>query len=84
LPKTHTYEQVAERLLSEVKLQPGGSGKIRIFDISSSGRSQREYTSSEMIGNLIDPAELFAEVIQAVSADDLALTRFARKYQSRS
>jgi len=37
-----------------------------------------------MIGNLIDPAELFAEVIQAVSADDLALTRFARKYQSRS
>ncbi len=62
LPKTHTYEQVAERLLSDVKLQPGGSGKIRIFDISSSGRSQREYTSSEMIGNLTDPAELFAEV----------------------
>ncbi|CAD6570825.1 MAG: hypothetical protein TREMPRED_006048 [Tremellales sp. Tagirdzhanova-0007] len=63
LPKTHTYEQVAERLLPEVKLQPGGSGKLRIFDISSSGRSQREYTSSEMIGNLTDPAELFAEEI---------------------
>ena len=58
----HTYELVAERLLSEMKLQPGGSGKIRIFDISQSGRSQREYTSSEMIGNLTDPAELFAEV----------------------
>lgn len=46
-----------------VKLEPNGSGKIRIFDVSPSGRSQREHTGSEMIGNLPESAELFAEEI---------------------
>ena len=63
LPKTSTFSDVGEQLLKVVKLQPGGSGRIRIFDASSSGRSQREYTSSEMIGNLPEPAELYAEEI---------------------
>ncbi|ORY24392.1 ubiquitin carboxyl-terminal hydrolase 5 [Naematelia encephala] len=63
LPKTSTFSDVAENLAKTVKMQPGGSGRIRIFDVSPSGRSQREYTSSEMIGNLTDPAELYAEEI---------------------
>ena len=83
LPKTFTYEQVAERLLSEVKLQPGGSGRIRIFDISSSGRSQREYTSSEMIGNLTDPAELYAEV-GYYTCDDCLAHVFVRKFLQKN
>jgi ubiquitin carboxyl-terminal hydrolase 7 len=62
LPKTSTFNDVSENLSKIVKMPPGGSGRIRIFDISSSGRSQREYTGSEMIGNLQEPAELFAEV----------------------
>lgn len=62
LPKTSTFNDVAEHLAKTVKMPPGGSGRIRIFDISSSGRQQREYTGAEMIGNLTDPAELYAEV----------------------
>lgn len=65
LPKTSTFSDVAEHLSRAVKLVPGGTGKIRIFDISQNGRSQREYTSAEMIGHLPDPAELFAEEIPA-------------------
>jgi len=63
LPKTSTFSDVCDNLAKTVKMQPGGSGRIRIFDISNNGRSQREYTGSEMIGNLTDPAELFAEEI---------------------
>ena len=62
LPKTSTFNDVAEHMAKMVKIQPGGSGKLRIFDIIPSGRAQREYTGSEMIGNLQDPAELWAEV----------------------
>lgn len=63
LPKTSTFSDVADQLLKTVKLQPGGSGKIRIFGISNNGRSQREYTGAELIGNLPDPAQLYAEEI---------------------
>lgn len=63
LPKTNTFNDVAENLVRTVKPQPGGTGKIRIFDISSNGRSQREYTGGEIIGNLSDPAELYAEEV---------------------
>lgn len=45
-----------------VTLSPEGSKRIRIFDISSSGRQQRECTPSEMIANLREPTELYAEV----------------------
>lgn len=50
-------------MLKLVKLEPNGSGKIRIFDVSPSGRSPREHTGSEMIGNLPESAELYAEEI---------------------
>jgi ubiquitin carboxyl-terminal hydrolase 7 len=65
LPKTSTFNDVADQLSRTVKLQPGGTGKIRIFDITNNGRSQRELTASEMIGHLPDPAELYAEEIPA-------------------
>ncbi|KAL7419595.1 ubiquitin-specific protease ubp15 [Cryptotrichosporon argae] len=70
LPKTSTFNDVAEHLSKQVKIQPsaGGTGRIRIFDISPTGRAQKEYTGSEMIGNLSDPAELFAEEIPADEA----------------
>lgn len=61
LPKTSTFSDVGENLLKAVKLSENGSGKIRIFD-TTGGRQQREYTGSEMIGNLAEPAELHAEV----------------------
>ncbi|WVQ73689.1 hypothetical protein IAR50_003269 [Cryptococcus sp. DSM 104548] len=68
LPKTHTFTDVAEQLSKLVKLEAGGSGRIRIFDISQSGRSQREHTGAEMIGNLAEPTELFAEEIPVEEA----------------
>ncbi|GMK58352.1 hypothetical protein CspeluHIS016_0503840 [Cutaneotrichosporon spelunceum] len=63
LPKTNTFDHVVEHLLRNVQLQPGGSGKVRVFDISSNGRAQREYTGGEIIGNLAEPTELYAEEI---------------------
>lgn len=61
-PKQYTFDIVADQL-ARTKLQPGGTGKVRIFEISPNGRSQREHTGSEIIGNLPDPAELYAEEI---------------------
>jgi len=61
---------VSDNLLKAVKLSEKGSGKIRIFDIGANGRQQREYTSSEMIGNLAEPAELFAEVSRGLVRPD--------------
>lgn len=63
LSKTNTFADVAEQLSRVVKMQPGGTGKIRIFDIN--GRTQREYTSAEIIAHLPDPADLYAEEIPA-------------------
>jgi hypothetical protein len=45
-----------------VTLPPGGTGKIRVFEISKDGKMQKEFTGSEMIGNIPDPVELYAEV----------------------
>jgi len=75
LPKTHTFGDVAETLAKSVKLSAEGSGKIRIFDISQNGRTQHELTISEMIGNLQDPAEVFAEEIPN---DELAVPEAAK------
>ena len=62
LPKTSMVHDLAENLSKQVTLTPGGTGKIRIFEISKDGRTQREFTGSEMIGNIPDPVELYAEV----------------------
>jgi ubiquitin carboxyl-terminal hydrolase 7 len=63
LPKTSTFADVAEALAKLVTLDPNGSRKVRIFEIAPNGRQQKECTSSEMIANLREPAELYAEEI---------------------
>lgn len=54
---------MAEALAKLVTLDPSGSRKVRIFEIAPNGRQQKECTSSEMIANLREPAELYAEEI---------------------
>lgn len=71
LPKTSTFSDVAEALSKLVTLSPNGSRKVRIFEISPNGRQQKECTSSEMIANLREPVELFAE---EVPLDELNVT----------
>lgn len=62
LPKTSSVHDLAENLAKKVTLTPSGTGKIRIFEISKDGKNQKEFTGSEMIGNIPDPVELYAEV----------------------
>lgn len=53
---------LTDNLSKQVKLAPGGTGKIRVFEVSKDGKTQKEFTNSEMIGNIPDPVELYAEV----------------------
>lgn len=62
LPKTSMVHDLAEHLAKQVKLSPTGTGKIRVFEVSKDGKTQKEFTGSEMIGNIPDPVELYAEV----------------------
>jgi ubiquitin carboxyl-terminal hydrolase 7 len=62
LPKTSIICDLADHLSTLVTLSSGGTGKIRIFEISRDGKTQKEYTGSEMIGNIPDPVDLYAEV----------------------
>ena len=62
LPKTSMVHDLAAELAKQVKLTPGGTGKIRVFEVSKDGKTQKEFTNSEMIGNIPDPVELYAEV----------------------
>lgn len=62
LPKTSMVHDLADHLAKLVTLSPGGTGKIRVFEISKDGKTQKEFTGSEMIGNIPDPVELYAEV----------------------
>ncbi|KAH6918657.1 ubiquitin carboxyl-terminal hydrolase 5 [Coprinopsis sp. MPI-PUGE-AT-0042] len=72
LPKTSAVHELADHLSKQVKLSENGTGKIRIFEISKDGRLQKEFTGSEMIGNIPDPVELYAEEIpqEELEADD--------------
>ncbi|KAF4576508.1 hypothetical protein EYR40_000746 [Pleurotus pulmonarius] len=72
LPKTSMVHDLGDHLAKQVTLSPGGTGKIRIFEISKDGKMQREFTGSEMIGNIPDPVELYAEEIprEEAEADD--------------
>ena len=62
LPKTSMVHDLADHLAKKVTLTPTGTGKIRIFEITKDGKSQKEFTGSEMIGNIPDPVDLYAEV----------------------
>jgi ubiquitin carboxyl-terminal hydrolase 7 len=61
LPKTSSVHDLADNLAKLVTLSPNGTGKIRIFEISRDGKMQKEFTNSEMIGN-IPEVDLYAEV----------------------
>jgi len=62
LPKTSMVHDLADHLAKQVKLSSSGTGKIRIFEVSKDGKTQKEFTGSEMIGNIPEPVELYAEV----------------------
>lgn len=62
LPKTSSFNELGDQLAKTVKIQPGGTGRIRVFEIGNGGRTQRECSGAEMIGNLPEPTELYAEV----------------------
>ena len=62
LPKTSMVHELADHLAKHVTLTSGGTAKIRVFEVSKDGKSQKEFTGSEMIGNIPDPVELYAEV----------------------
>lgn len=62
LPKTSMVHDLADHLAKQVTLTPGSTGKIRVFEVSKDGKTQKEFTGSEMIGNIPDPVELYAEV----------------------
>ncbi|KAF8509282.1 hypothetical protein JB92DRAFT_2947613 [Gautieria morchelliformis] len=72
LPKTSPVSDVSDHLRKHVTLSPSGTGRIRVFEVSKDGKTQKEYTHSEMIGNIPDPADLYAEEIPAeeLEADD--------------
>ena len=62
LPKTSSVNDLTDHLSKLVILTPTGSQKIRLFEISKDGFYQKEFSGTEMIGNIPDPAELYAEV----------------------
>ena len=62
LPKTSMVHDLADHLAKLVSLSPTGTCKIRIFEISKDGKTQKEFTGSEMIGNIPEPVDLYAEV----------------------
>ncbi|CAK5277441.1 unnamed protein product [Mycena citricolor] len=62
LPKTSMVNDLAENIAKHVTLTAGGTQKIRVFEISKDGKTQKEFTGTEMIGNIPEPVELYAEV----------------------
>lgn len=64
LPKTSMVHELADHLSKQVTMSSNGqgSGKIRVFEVSKDGKTQKEFTGTEMIGNIPDPVELYAEV----------------------
>jgi ubiquitin carboxyl-terminal hydrolase 7 len=68
LPKTSMVHDLADHLAKKVNLTATGTGKIRVFEVSKDGKTQKEFTGSEMIGNIPDPVELYAEVCKELSS----------------
>lgn len=65
LPKTSNINELGDQLSKMIKLSAEGSKKIRIFEIVANGKQQKEFNGTEMIGNISESAELFAEVSAA-------------------
>jgi ubiquitin carboxyl-terminal hydrolase 7 len=83
LPKTNMVHDLADNLAKVVKLSIGGTSKIRIFEISKDGKTQKEFTGSEMIGNIPEPVELYAEVYCAYKHPEVFLTDH-RKFHGKN
>ncbi|KAF8343945.1 cysteine proteinase [Cantharellus anzutake] len=62
LPKNNVVHDLIGHINRQVTLNPSGSNKIRVFDISRDGRRQRELTGTELLGTLSD-TEFYAEEI---------------------
>ncbi|CAE6431473.1 unnamed protein product [Rhizoctonia solani] len=73
LPKTSMVHELCEQLAKheQIKLTPGESGKIRVFEVTKDGKHQHEFNANEMLGNLPE-TDIYAEEITAeeLSAGD--------------
>jgi len=69
LPKTSVVHELAQQLSKLVTLTPEGSGQIRVFEVTKDGKHQREFSTTDMIGNIHDLAELYAEEIPSDELD---------------
>jgi len=89
LPKTSMVHELADHLAKQVTMSTNaqGSSKIRVFEVSKDGKTQKEFTGSEMIGNIPDPVELYAEEIpwEELEADDadkvISVFHFSKEVQ---
>ncbi|GAA6033904.1 hypothetical protein NBRC10512_001767 [Rhodotorula toruloides] len=76
LPKNTTMLEVAsDHLRKEVKLAAPdtvGSGQIRIFELSNQGRTQRVYSGQEVVRDIPESTELYAEeiLLEEANAED--------------
>lgn len=61
MPKTSMVLDLISNLAEKVTLTPRGSGRIRVFQIKD-GKKQEEFADAELVGNLPDPVQLYAEV----------------------
>ncbi|TEB31291.1 ubiquitin carboxyl-terminal hydrolase 5 [Coprinellus micaceus] len=69
LPKTSSIGELVDNVMKQVTLTPGGTGKIRIFEITKDGKMQKMFGTTEMIGNIPDPVELYAEELPQEEQD---------------
>jgi Ubiquitin-specific protease C-terminal len=84
LPKTSMVHDLADHLGKLVSLSSNGTGKIRIFEISKDGKTQKEFTGSEMIGNIPEPVDLYAEVCSHLRCSYFTYSNLRRKFLERN
>jgi ubiquitin carboxyl-terminal hydrolase 7 len=71
LSLTSLFDDLCNELAKCIKLTPKETNKIRVFQISKDGKHQEEYIGNEVIGNLPENAELFAEEVPQEELDAL-------------
>jgi ubiquitin carboxyl-terminal hydrolase 7 len=78
LSRTSLISGLCNELAKRVKLTPNGSNKIRVFQISEDRKRQEEKTGDEVIGNIPENAELFAEEVLQEELDSLSVPEKAK------
>jgi ubiquitin carboxyl-terminal hydrolase 7 len=73
LPRTSSINCLCNELANCAKLTVYGTRKIRVFQISKDGKRQEEYADPEMVGDLPDHTELFAEEVPQEELDALSV-----------